>query len=394
MAETQTKKIFVYAESPPLHEDVATHGLYRAGTPILSAIRDRIAMIALYPMDRRYRLDSMDPRLRPLGRSLPLAFTLFRAVRKRIPFLKADFENSLVAEIVGDWAQRAAATEIFALEGSDPEVLARVDAIAARAGKPFSVYLVDDFAWTMRLGGASETKITAVSARMKAILARAQHVFAITDELGELLRAEFGVRPTTLGLAFEPKPRPSPAVKDQIIFLGSVNFLYVDALLSLIEIVDRIRTETGCNLVIRFTSKGGLSELGALPDFVTAGPIPGAEALAQEIAASMFAFLPYSFDEKLRTMVSTSFPSKSMEYLAYARSIVVHAPEYSNSARFFARSDLPTVTVSRQSLEQTVRQHLRDHPNHSARYRDYLAHYHSPAAVRQTIVETLGLGGA
>jgi hypothetical protein len=104
----------------------------------------------------------------------------------------------------------------------------------------------------------------------------------------------------------------------------------------------------------------------------------------------MLTFLPYSFDEKLRTMVTTSFPSKSMEYLAYARSILVHAPDYSNSARFFARADLPTVTSSPQAMERVIRDHLIAAPDHSAVYRSYLERYHSPAAVRDTLLHALG----
>jgi hypothetical protein len=379
--------LFIYAESPPLDENIATHGLYRAGTPILKAVHDRIARIALYPMDRRYGMESVAATLRPLCRSLPRAFTLIRALRKR--FFRDDFENNIIAGIVGSWARRSPAAQILALEGSDPEVLARVDAIAAKAGKPFSVYLVDDFAWSMRLSGKSEADIAATARRMQNSLRRARHVFAITDELGVLLHEQFGVSPVTLHLAFQPGTRPNPPVKDQIFFLGSVNFLYADALKVLIEIVGRLRAETGRDLTIRLTSSAARNELGLLPVFVTAAPIVGAEALSEEIAASLLAFLPYSFDEKLRTMVTTSFPSKAMEYLAYARSILVYAPGYSNSAQFFVRGGLPTIAATPQALEQAIRDHLEAAPDHSGVYHDYLERNHSPSVARSTILKTL-----
>ncbi|HKQ45315.1 MAG TPA: hypothetical protein VJS47_07970 [Rhizomicrobium sp.] len=105
MSDTHPARIFVYLESPPLDPDIVAHGLYRAGTPILKAIRDHISCIALYPMDRRYRADKVDGALNPLCRSLPLAFTLFRALRKR--FLPSDFENRWVAAIVGRWARQS-----------------------------------------------------------------------------------------------------------------------------------------------------------------------------------------------------------------------------------------------------------------------------------------------
>lgn len=205
-------QIFVYLESPPLDENIPSHGLYRAGTPLLKAIRDRIAMIALYPVDRRYGASAVSPALRPLCGSLHKIFTLLRAVRKRL--LPNDFENGLVAAIVSGWAWRSSALHIFALEGSDPEVLTRIGRIGAKAGKAFSVYLVDDFEWTNRLQGRSDAEI----ARMQRILRRAAHTFAITDELGELVQAQFGIAAVTLPLTFEPRARPLVPAKDQTFF--------------------------------------------------------------------------------------------------------------------------------------------------------------------------------
>lgn len=381
------KFLFVYAESPPLDENVPAVGLYRAGRPILQAIRNHIALIALYPMDRRYGASKVDPALKPLCRSLPHLFTLLRALRRRL--FRDDLENGLIAHIVGGWARRSPATQILALEGSDPEVLARIDAIAASAGLPFSVYMVDDYAEIMRRAGRTTEDITATTQRMAAILARSRHVFAITAALGELLHRQFAVHPVTLPLTFEPRPRPQAQVKHQIFFLGSVNFLYVDGLKALFRIVERLRAETARDLTIRLTSPRGSDALGPLPPFVNATPIADANALATEIAASLFAFLPYSFDPTLRTMVSTSFPSKAMECLAYGRSLVVHAPPYSNSARLFAEAGLPFVTQTDMALESAVRYHLETLPDHSALYRAYLADNHSLTKVRRILLETL-----
>lgn len=383
------KPLFIYAESPPLDENISSHGLYRAGTPIIKSVRDQVACVALYPMDRRYRLPQVAPSLRPLCRSLPLPFTWFRTLRKRL--LPGDFENGLVAAIIGGWARKSSASHILVLEGSDPEVLARVSQIATSAGKPFSVYLVDDFESTMRLNGKSEADIALVAERTRGTLLQATHTFAITDELGTLLRNQFGITPVTLPLAFEARPRPAIAVKDQIIFLGSMNFLYADALQVLIETVAEARVKTGRDLTVRFTSVSARA-LGSLPEFVTVAPIEGADALAAEIAASLFAFLPYSFDQKLRTMVTTSFPSKSMEYFAYARSIVTFAPSYSNSSRLFTRNSLPAATDSREELRQIIGAHLQSPPDHNALYRGYLERFHSLGVVRDTILATLGTG--
>jgi hypothetical protein len=380
------KMSFVYAEQTPVDDQVPATGLCRAGVPILKAIADRIAMIAIYPQDRRFGLASMHPALRPLCRRLPRPFSWFRPLRKRL--LPDDFENGAVARIAGRWADRSGISHVLCLEGSDPEVLARVDAIAAWAGRPFSVYLVDDFACTLRQHGHSEADIAATMARMQKSLLRAHRVFAITDELGALLHRQFGITATTLKLAFEPRIVPRLPRRDQIFFLGSINFLYLDALRTLLEIVARLRAQTGRDITVRFTHAAPTG-LNPLPDFVKAAPIADADALAEEIAASLFAFLPYTFESHLRVMVETSFPSKSMEYLAYARSIVVYAPDYSNSAHFFRKAGLPVVTVTPELLEAEILRQLGEPPDYAAIYRAYLAKRHSLQAARAVLLSAL-----
>lgn len=381
------KSIFVYAEVPPVDDNVPAPGLYRASVPILRAIADHIAMIGLYSQNRHFGIESVHPALRPLCRSLPRLFTWLRVLRRRL-LLPDDFENGLIARLVARWVRQSGATHILALEGSDPEVLARVDAIARRAGIPFSVYLVDDFECTMQLQGHGAPDIAATKARMQHRLARAQNIFAITDGLGELLHRQFGVAATTLNLAYEAGPERGAPRTDQIFFLGSINFLYLDALRTLLEIVARLRTQTGRDITVRFTH-GARTELDPLPDFAQAAPIRSADLLADEIASSLFAFLPYSFDAAVRVMVETSFPSKSLECMAYARSILVYAPDYSGSVRFFEKAGLPIVTRTRQALEAEILRQLDARPDHGTQYRAYLAATHSPQVLRETLLSAL-----
>lgn len=380
------RQIFVYLESAPVDDSVPAPGLYHASVPILKSIADKIATIALYPRDRRYGLGSVHPALRPLCRRLPLFFLWLRPLRRRL--LPDDFENGTVARIVGGWARRSGAAHIFSLEGSDPEVLARVGAIAEHAGLPFSVYLVDDIESTMRLNGRTESDIARTMASMRKTLVGAHHVFAITDELGALLHKQFGITTVTLRLALEPPPTRGSSRRDQIFFLGSINFLYLSALRTLLEIVKRLRAETGRDITVRFTHDMPTA-LDPLPDFVHAAPIVDANAMMEEISTSLFAFLPYGREPELRTMVETSFPSKSMEYLAHARSIVVYAPDYSNSVRFFQKASLPAITLTPQALEQEIRRQLAAPADHAAQYRAYLAAQHSPRTVRETLLSTL-----
>jgi hypothetical protein len=378
--------IFVYAEAPPLGENVVTHGLFRAATPMLRAIRDVIDVIALFPWDRHFRLAMLDPVLAPLCAAPPRLLTWLRLAGRRLGL--HPLERHFAALLAGSRAARSPATHILCLEGSDPDVLADAAAVAARAGKPFSVYVVDDFLIPMRIEGVDEAVIEAARLRAQASLRQASHVFAISDGLGKLFEKDFGVVTTTLPLVFEPAPAPREPLRTQIIFVGSVNFLYADALRVLLAAVAEVRAESGQDLTVRFTSPSAAS-LGPLPGFVQVAPLARAADLAREISASLFAFLPYSFDAQVAEMVRTSFPSKLMEYLAYARSIVAFAPDYANSAAYFRDHALPELAHDRAALKAAILRHLRDAPVHSETYRRQLESVHAPQAARQIILSTL-----
>jgi hypothetical protein len=385
---TDDRTILVYAEAAPLSENVVTHGLYRAATPLLRAIRDRITAIALFPSNRNFRMTMLDAQLAPLCNNPPSILPWLRAAGRRLGAFDGLIERMLAAALIDPQVARSSAAHILCLEGSDPDVLSNVARIASRAGKPFSVYVVDDFITPMRLAGIAENAISATEKRARAALQQARHVFAISDGLGALFEKEFGVTATTLPLVFEPGPEFSEPVKKQIIFVGSVNFLYADALRALIEGVHAIREESGEDLRIRFTSPSAV-ELGTLPSFVQVEPLGSAQSLAREISASLFAFLPYSFEARVADMVRSSFPSKLMEYLAYARSIVAFTPEYANTTSYFRAYDLPELVHDRDALRLTIQRHLKEAPVFSDIYRRQLTRIHSPQTARETILSTL-----
>lgn len=387
------KSIFVYSESSPVDHNVVTHGLYRASAPILRSIRDHIDGIAIYPIGRRFPDRDVDQELVQLCTNLPLLPTVVCKILRRYPALNVAIAEAMPARLLAPVVQRSKADAVFCFIGADIGTLARAAKLAALAGKSYIFYVVDDFLSPLRLVGMSKATIEEAAMRAGVVLRGASHVFTITDGLGELLRENYGVSPATLHLAFEPGPRPLVPVRNQIIYVGSINFLYADGLHDLFKVVKRIRCASGSDLTVRLTvpAKVALRELGELPPFVISAPIETSEGLAREIASSLLAFLPYSFALPHKTMVSTSFPSKSMEYLAYARSIVVYGPEYGVTTKRFLEAGMPTVVSSAMELEEIVRTHLAVRPEYSAIYNEYLAATHSLAASRKNLCEGLGL---
>jgi hypothetical protein len=385
-------RICVYTEDVPAKKDVVVRGMSRAGTPLLRSILEYVDRIVLYQKHGWLEKEDIDPELLPVCSFVPRWAVLLSKMLRRTGFLRTADRLSSYASVRA--LRGSSAGTIFAYIGTDYGVMSRVARIARQSGKQYALFVVDDFVAPLRIAGASDSVIELVREEAGNALRGARHVFTITDGLGAYLRENFGVSPTTLRLVFEPAPRPVVPVKRQIIYVGSINFLYVPGLRDLFQAVERVRLASGEDLKVRLTvsARIALRELGELPPFVIATPADSADELAGEIASSLFAYLPYSFDPREKAMVSTSFPSKSLEYLAYARSIVVYGPEYGVATKLFEQMDLPRVVSTRESLEAAVALHLADSPEHSVQYQEYLAEAHSLVAACQTIRHNLELG--
>jgi hypothetical protein len=389
-----SKRIFVYMEDTPVHRDVVAHGLCRAAPPILRSISQYIDGIAIYPTGQRFTESDLDRELAPLCYTVPGFATLISKGFRRFPALDFGISDWLPTQVLASVVKRSDADILFSFVGADYSALIRAGRLAGLTGKSCVFYLVDDFLAAMRISGAQPADMTKAAAMSQDILRRAKHVFTITDGLGEHFRESFGIAPTTLRIAFEPEPVPAPPRKKQIIYVGSVNFLYASGLRDLFKLVDQIRRNSGEDLTVRLTADMAVAseQLGNLPSFVTSAPLESSDALAKEIASSLFAFLPYSFDLREKAMVSTSFPSKSLEYLASARSIVVYGPEYGVATKLFREEGMPSVTSSSKELLAVILEHLAASPDHSTVYRNYLATEHGLAVIRKTFCQDLDLG--
>jgi len=389
------KRIFAYIEDAPVHRDVMAHGMHRAGPPILRAVQDYIDGIALYQYGHRYMQAEYDRDLAPLCAELPRFPTLVCKVLRRFPAFARGISDALPARLFTRTVRRSKATYLFTYVGADPTIMTRAANLAARTGTGNVFYVVDDFLAPLRITGATEDTLQREQKRAAKALAGAKHIFTITDGLGAYLKQNFGVESTTLKLAFEPDPVLKLAPKPQILYMGSINFLYAACLRELFRIVERVRRSTGIDVTVRLMTVSPLAMvkelLGDLPEFVISEPAKDADDLKAEITSSLFTFLPYSFDAQEKPMVSTSFPSKALEYLAYARSIVVYGPEYGVATKLFRETKMPTVVTTAEALEQEIKSHFANWPDYSETYRSYLSQSHSLTAARRTICTDLKL---
>ncbi len=386
------KRIFIYTEAAPVHPNVVAHGLHRAEVPIIRSIIDQIDGIAIFSQGQWFEKQDLDPELAHLCVIVPRFPTLLWKALRRYSAFNLGILNGLPPRLLARSLRRSSADIVFAFIGADIDQIIRGARLSVLSSKSYAFYLVDDFVLSLRQAGASQKTIQHAIEQAREALRGASHVFTITDGLGEHLRKNYHISPTTLPLAFEPNPRPLLPVKNQVIYVGGTSFLYADGLHDLFKMVERVRA-SGVDLTVRLTVPANVAarNLGELPSFVHSGPVETADGLANEIASSLYAFLPYSFDEQHRLMVSTSFPSKSMEYLAYARSIVVYGPDYGVATEYFRKAGLPSVVSSQSELEEATRTHLAVQPNYSASYREYLKATHSLVAVHKILCDDLSL---
>jgi hypothetical protein len=274
--------------------------------------------------------------------------------------------------------------------GIDPGTLVRAWCVARQMGIPLHLYLVDDVETHPANG-----EIRQLKRLIARILRDATRVYTITDELGALYNARYGIKTRRLPLipifhqitAAEPptdaKHKPYFAV-----FLGSINHLYEDGLRHLVDSVGRLRNETGKDLQLRFFSDTvAVRRLcgGNIPSWIIAGPERDDAIVQREIETSNLCFLPYSFDEAARTMVSTSFPSKLLDYLLNARSIVVFAPDYSIAHKTLSVDCAPHVVSTPEALSDVLADlAVRSHTSHDE-YRALLARQFSCNIVKQAL---------
>jgi hypothetical protein len=393
MTRPASKRVLIYTEAVPVRRDVVANGLHRAASPILKSIKDHIDGVVIAPVWQWFGEGDLDPDLAHLCSWMPRLPIIFCKALRRYPAFDLGLSDVLPALVLARTARKSQADILFAFVGSDYGMLTRAARLATSSGKSCVYFVVDDFIASLRLAGVKEKTVLRAMEKAGTALRAAKHVFAITDGLCENLRENYGVSPTRLSLAFEMGARPVLSPKRQVIYVGSINVLYAEGLRGLLEVVDQVRRTDGVELTVRLTVPAEVAarELGELPPFVISAPIETSEALAREIASSLFAFLPYSFDLCEKAMVTTSFPSKSLEYLAYARSIVVNGPDYGVATKLFRKMGLPSVVSSPWELKETVLSHLRTWPEHSVVYRRYLTAEHSLEAVGDTIREDLGL---
>lgn len=215
---------------------------------------------------------------------------------------------------------------------------------AAAAGwltrKPYVVVVHDDF--VSREESATWFSRRIVKPLSGLVLRHAAHVYAISPGMRRLLQVEFGAESEVQWPATERHPRraqfAAAAGKETIIlFAGAITYAVEDSLRLLIEIITSGRLKRdGISVKLHLYSKLSDDQRGAFgnhPDVVVKNWVMQCE-MPGVLAGADILFLPYSFLESSRHAVETAFPSKTADYLAAGKPVLVFGPPYSTVVHY------------------------------------------------------------
>jgi len=292
--------------------------------------------------------------------------------------------------------RKSNANWIFCPCGVNPYALWRGLRIAQACKLPFAVYLVDDFLSGAILSGNKDNLLAAHHGVPK-WLNQADQIFVVSAGLRSRVKELYGLNSSILPFPYDPPTdfvlQPQESKERQVIFVGNISHFYVDGLRQMAAILDELNKQEDCHLTLKLTLPSLRDAHKLLGNFecIRCKPCEDNEALLREIHSSVLCFAPYSFDEKYRVMVSTSFPSKIMDYLSAARLIVVYGPEYASSVVYFRNHALKEVIYSQnnEALKDVVIRQLRENKDYSKAYHDIVQKFHAPNYIADQIISTL-----
>jgi len=216
--------------------------------------------------------------------------------------------------------------------------------IHAITRRPLYMYIMDDPAGTRRIGGLQPLLYALLMPRA---VRSARRIWGVSEGVCEYFERTYGVKclPLLPLLDLETFRKKGARRADRadgsfhIVFTGAIYSAQADALRRLVRVIDQESTRNyNSKEVMRLTlytssSATALKKAGLAGNNVRRDEVPQ-EDVARVMAEADVAFLPLSFEPKMRHVVETSLPSKIAEYLAAGLPILAHAPSSSTVARY------------------------------------------------------------
>ncbi|MFM6070803.1 MAG: hypothetical protein ACKPB9_04330, partial [Dolichospermum sp.] len=353
-------KLAFITDDTPVDEQVMAHGMCRVNTRLLRALDQYVSLAITNLYSNGYQHKHLLKEIQNKYVLMTFPYWVQKILGRFFPKLRSsEFAFQLMLPTLVKRLRHTEANWIFCSCGADPKILDKGFQLAQASNLPLAVYLVDDFLESAILSKNLDN-LKMAQEKVPYWLSESQKIFVISDGLRQLLLERYKLDSVVLPLPYE-LPQDSLNLEvvhesNQIMFVGSLSHFYVDGVRQLAEILDEINQSLNTSITLRLTSCTIEYANQIIGKFqcLRCKPCSTMMELYQEIASSLFCFAPYSFDKKYETMVKTSFPSKTMDYLAYAKLIVLYAPDYSTSSQYFAENGLSVCVNNATELREII----------------------------------------
>jgi hypothetical protein len=303
----------------------------------------------------------------------------------------------LCAPLISARIKRMGIKRLFVLLGADTWFLPNILRLQ-KYGLETDLYLVDDIEASARYG---HNRVVAEKAHkwLEQALTQSGKVWAISEAFAVHLARRFQIEAHWLPIPCSDSPprflraRSASGEARSIVFLGGLNHLYLEPLRVLYKEIS-MRNERYCGqqpiILDLLTYSQPMEFLESLPDtkWVKVAQNLSLPERTARMSNALALFLPYSFEEVEKPMVSTSFSCKLLEYFMVGRPILVYGPEYASIPRYFRKEGLSFCATHVDEL----REHLQtivenDGVKFLDRYREVWSKYHSSEAIRKRLFD-------
>jgi hypothetical protein len=286
---------------------------------------------------------------------------------------------------------------VFVLAGADAWFLIQLRIFQCFSSLSIDLYLVDEIENWVKRQDRHPLKSVA-RPLLESTLKASDRLFAISPGFTEHLYEQYGLRATWLPLPSATPPaayvplQDAPQDAHYLTFLGSFSFLYRSALEQIYETLSTLNQslkegDKPWKLQV-LTFSNGSDFLQNLADsrWIEIRQGLSDSACEEMLRSSMACLLPYSFEPSERTMVSTSFSCKILDYLKSGRPILTYGPADASLPRFFKEQGWPLSATTRSELFDVLKS-LSEHDAEATieRYRQTWDARHSPHALESVL---------
>lgn len=317
-------------------------------------------------------------------------------LRRPFPALRTTLDNLAfkvqVSELAGRLSQYNP-TRIFALAGDNPYFLEIAVTLAHQMKLPLDMYLVDDFEASAKARGDS-VALRWTQKNEAGLLRKCTRVWTISEGYAEHLWEKHSLKARFLPVPIlsENDSVTPPLVSDEhvrrIIFVGSVNHLYLDSLVGVYRALAELNAERSSEdhpyrlTIFTLGDPSKLREMLGDARFLDVVVKAPDEERMRALSMAHAILLPYSFLPSEKLMVSTSFSCKTAEAMGAGRPILVYGPDYASVPRYFQKHELPLVVTSPALLREAILAiPTYDIAKTATMYADVAQRIHSPAAL-------------